>query len=380
MTAQEPAYKVLYVDDDAANLSAFSYLFEGRFRIITARSGDEALTLLAREPVAVLITDQRMPHMSGAELCAIARERHPKVVRMIVTAYADLGAAITAINSGQVSRYIVKPWREEQLGEVISAALEAFSIDEMTSALQVKLIASEQQTTSAFVLGRILHEIGNPAASVHANVRWLSDSINALEGTLGPRGKQIDDQLKEIHLAAADAMEGMAELLRRIERFREGDTPAPLAGQKADLQKAVQASLGIVRAELQRCARLRLELSPVPSVFAEPTQLSQILVNLLTNAAEAIGPGAPERNTITLRTSLKDDGYVLLEVEDTGPGIAAELLPKMFDPFVTTKGQDVTRGVGLAVVRDIVERINGKIYVTSERAGTLFSVRLKIAA
>ena len=93
-------YKILYVDDEPANLTTFRYCFDEQFEVLTASGAEEALGILARNPVAVLLADQRMPEMSGAELCQIVRERHPDVVRMILTAYADITAAVAAINAG----------------------------------------------------------------------------------------------------------------------------------------------------------------------------------------------------------------------------------------------------------------------------------------
>ena len=96
-------YPVLYVDDERANLLVFRHNFSDQFTVLTADNGKEALEILRRENVAVLLTDQRMPSMTGVELAEKVQAAHPEVVRMIVTAYADVHAAIEAINRGQVS-------------------------------------------------------------------------------------------------------------------------------------------------------------------------------------------------------------------------------------------------------------------------------------
>lgn len=101
---------VLYVDDDRANLLAFRAMVEPLYEVVTARSGEDALKLLVQlRDVAVLIADQRMPGMSGIDLCEKVRAAHPDTVRMLVTAYSDLSAAISAINRGHVSRYRTSP-------------------------------------------------------------------------------------------------------------------------------------------------------------------------------------------------------------------------------------------------------------------------------
>jgi two-component system NtrC family sensor kinase len=366
---------ILYADDEAANLTAFKYCFGDRFEIITVQSGEEALAMLGSRQVAVLLADQRMPGMTGVELCTIARERFPDVVRMIVTAYADISAAMAAINSGQVSRYILKPWREDQMAEILRAGIEAYDLGVTLRELQVKMLQAEQQSTMSYLLGRVLHELAQPMTSLLANATYLADSLTTLtqpESALPPALRETFEDLRAV---AKDTALSADELAARVHRFRNGETPAS-SDATAELTRAVHAAVAIVGTELRKRARLTLQLAPVPAVAAEATQVSQIVVNLLMNAVEAIEPGRPERNRITVRTSMCRD-RVVLEIEDTGAGISAELLPRVFEPFVTTKSQIPARGFGLAVVQDLVQRLKGEIRVRSELGtGTCFIVEL----
>ncbi len=118
MTTSSPRTAVLYVDDEPSNLKVFQVGFQQRFEVHTARSGEEALQLLAASPgrFGVLLTDQRMPGMTGAELLERAQVAAPEVQRMIVTAYSDMDAVFDAVNRGQVHRYFVKPWNREVPG------------------------------------------------------------------------------------------------------------------------------------------------------------------------------------------------------------------------------------------------------------------------
>jgi signal transduction histidine kinase len=369
-----PARTILYVDDEPANLSVFEYCFRDRFELVTARGGEEALAILARQPIAVLLTDQRMPGMTGAELCAAARERFPDVVRMIVTAYADIGAAVAAINSGQVSRYVVKPWREEQMADILSAGIEAYVLGVTIRELQVRMLQSEQQATTSFVLGRVLHELSQPLTVARAGMTYVSDCVGALaRADALPPAARLD--LAELQAAVHDTQAAVEEAAARLHRFRQGEQPAARE-VSVELNRAVEAALAIIGGELRRRARVKLELGVTPPVAADPAELSQILMNLLTNAADAVGGGRPQENVITIRTMVRGE-RVLLEVEDTGPGIAPELLPRIFEPFVSTKDDDVPRGLGLAVVRDLVRRRGGEIQARSEPGrGSCFAVEL----
>jgi signal transduction histidine kinase len=369
-------YKILYVDDEAANSTSFKYCFDELFDVVTAPSGDAALALMATTPMAVLLADQRMPGMSGVELCRIVRERHPDVVRVIVTAYSDVTAAVAAINAGQVSRYLFKPWREEQMAEVLRAAIEAHQLGVMTRELQVRLLQSEQQATTTYLLGRVLHELANPAATVNTNVEWIADSLTGLARRVSELPADLGALVTEVLTAARETAVASRELVGRIDRFRRGDSPAA-PRSSTDLKRALDAALAIVEREIRQRAELVIDVEEVAPVAAEATQISQIVVNLLMNAVEALTTDGARR--VAIRVFAEDDRAVL-QVEDSGAGIAAELLPRVFEPFVSTKTQDVARGFGLAVVHEIVSTLGGDVQVTSEPGrGATFTVRLPFA-
>src|SRR3546814_5189263 len=110
---------VLYVDDEKNNLIAFKAEFRDKFQIYTAISGFEGLEVLDQHPVHVILTDQRMPKMTGVEFLEKVIEKHPEPTRILVTGYSDMSAMIGAINKGQIFHYINKHWDEEELEETI---------------------------------------------------------------------------------------------------------------------------------------------------------------------------------------------------------------------------------------------------------------------
>src|SRR4051794_28411783 len=113
MTASAPPRSgplVLYVDDERGNRIVFEQSLNAEFNLITVPHAAEALELLEQHDVAVLVSDVRMPSMTGDELLRIVKDRYPNVIRMVVTAYADVDPILRAINEGLVARYIIKPW------------------------------------------------------------------------------------------------------------------------------------------------------------------------------------------------------------------------------------------------------------------------------
>ena len=147
-------YKILIVDDEPANLRTLARLFRDQYQVLTAGSGAEALELLVQHNVALLITDQRMPGMTGIELLKKTVSLRPRMVRMILTGYTDVEALVEAINGGEVYRYVTKPWNNDELRLTVKRALEHFetnknshSLEHMNSRLISRLKEIQQLTT-----------------------------------------------------------------------------------------------------------------------------------------------------------------------------------------------------------------------------------------
>lgn len=121
-------YKIMIVDDEAANLRTLERLFRTDYQVVTALSGAEALALLEQHDVALLISDQRMPAMTGIELMMKTVTIRPQMVKILLTGYTDVGALIDALNSGLVYRYLTKPWNNSDLRSTISRALEHYEV------------------------------------------------------------------------------------------------------------------------------------------------------------------------------------------------------------------------------------------------------------
>jgi two-component system sensor histidine kinase/response regulator len=116
-------HKILVVDDEVANLRSLERIFRKSHTVLTAQSGTEALSLLEQHDVALLISDQRMPEMTGIELLKKTVQLRPHMVRILLTGYTDVSTLIDAINCGHVYRYITKPWNNDDLGLTVSRAL-----------------------------------------------------------------------------------------------------------------------------------------------------------------------------------------------------------------------------------------------------------------
>lgn len=128
----------MVVDDEPANLRLLERLFRTDYEVIMAGSGEEALELLTQHDAAVLITDQRMPGMTGVELLERTAVLRPRMVRIILTGYTDVETLVKAINSGNVYKYVTKPWNNDELRLTVSRALEHYETNKARHELEME--------------------------------------------------------------------------------------------------------------------------------------------------------------------------------------------------------------------------------------------------
>ena len=117
---------ILYVDDELNNLISFKALFRIKYNIHTAISGEEAVKILRNKLINVILTDQRMPQMTGVEFLESILDEFPDPIRILLTGYTDMNAVIDAINKGKIFHYLTKPWNEEELDLTINRAYDVY--------------------------------------------------------------------------------------------------------------------------------------------------------------------------------------------------------------------------------------------------------------
>jgi two-component system response regulator AtoC len=195
MTLDPKRYPILIVDDEQDNLDAFRFNFRKTFDILSATSGAEALTVLADRDVAVIVTDQRMPKMTGLELLREARQVRPDAVGIILTAFTDVDVLIEAINLGQIYRYVTKPWDAKELRGILQYGLERFHLTRENRRLEAQLGEYtgylNQQLHGAFDFGNIIGE-SQPLREVLQKVEQVAPTSSTvlLRGETGT-GKEL---------------------------------------------------------------------------------------------------------------------------------------------------------------------------------------------
>jgi len=215
----EKRIRVLFVDDEEGNLKAFKATFRREWDVLLASSGEEALELLDKEQVDVIVSDQRMPGLQGDAFLAIARERHPRTMRMLLTGYADLEAVVSAVNKGGIYAYATKPWDENDLKLRIEQAYEVQQLRDEKD----KLLHQYQQVFDAS---------GDPIVLVDGRGLILAAN-EACAKLIGMDRAALMQTRFTTHL------EDPAELLRGLKERREGseflNVDLTLRNQQGDL-------------------------------------------------------------------------------------------------------------------------------------------------
>lgn len=136
---------VLYVDDEMDNLTSFKATFRRNFNITTAESAEEAMKILERENIHVILSDQRMPKMTGIEFFESIQNIFPTPIRILMTGYTDINAVIDAINRGQVYKYLTKPWIEDDVKIFVEKAFEVYRLRKENMDLTNKLLDANKK-------------------------------------------------------------------------------------------------------------------------------------------------------------------------------------------------------------------------------------------
>jgi putative two-component system response regulator len=193
-------YKIMVVDDEPANLRLLERLFRHNYQVLTAASGTEALRLLEQHDVALLITDQRMPGMTGIELLKRASEFRPHMVRIILTGYTDVGALVEAINCGQVYKYVTKPWSNDELRLTVSRSLEHYETNRSRHELALtnqRLVSRVKEMTRGFV-----RAIADALEAKDEYVHGHSRRVRSYAAAVGRRMGLSEEALEQLSLAA----------------------------------------------------------------------------------------------------------------------------------------------------------------------------------
>jgi signal transduction histidine kinase len=249
---------------------------------------------------------------------------------------------------------------------------------------EVRRLQSEKLASIGMLATGVAHEINNPASFVLANTEALGGLLRVMEDRLRhdadmARRLGLRDLLFEAMAIVQESKEGMVRIHRIVRDLHSFSRVDDEPGGVTDVNAAVDSALTMLRNELRYRAEVKRDLSATRLVGGSSARLGQVFLNLIMNAAHALPEGELRRNRLYVRS--RDDGNgVVVEVQDNGPGIPAEVMPRIFESFFTTKPPGIGTGLGLSISREIVRSAGGEIEaVSTPGAGALFRVRLPAA-
>lgn len=254
---------------------------------------------------------------------------------------------------------------------------------------QQQLLHSEKLASIGQLAAGVAHEINNPVSFVSSNLYYLQNSLQEISEAmnlyqaqaessgqkplLNPKDwPELRDELNDIITESRDGIERVRQIVLDLKNFsRVGET----SWQLTDLHQCIESTLNIVRNEIKYKAEIVKQYGEIPLIQCASSQINQVIMNLIVNAAQAI----PEKGVITITTG-KANEMVFFSVADTGHGIKPDHLRKIFDPFFTTKPVGKGTGLGLSLSFGIIKKHHGRIEVESEPGkGTRFTVWLPVA-
>lgn len=380
--------RVLFVEDSERDVELLLLELRGggwdpQFdRVETA---DTLRAALGNRSWNIVLSDWNMPEFDARAALAIVKELEPDLPFVIISGTIGEEVAVDAMRAG-AHDFMTKD-KLARLLPAVERELSEAALRKERRKLQEQLVISDRMASVGTLAAGVAHEVNNPLAALTVNLDFAAQDLTRVvedartqptddswRDWLTRRIGEVADPLRD----AREASERVRHIVRDLKIFsRSGDEESH---GPVDVRRVLESSVRMAWNEIRHRAHLTKDYSEVPPVQANESRLGQVFLNLIINAAHAIPEGRAEKNEIRIRTAMADGKRVLVEVHDTGVGIAAEHLTRIFDAFFTTKPIGVGTGLGLSICHRIVTSVGGEIAVQSELGrGTAFRLLLPVA-
>jgi len=418
----EGAPEVLICEDNADMRRLLSFLIGREFRVRVARNGREGLKMVRELAPDLVLTDVMMPEMSGTELCREIKGNPETqgIPVVLVTSKAEREMKIEGLELG-ADDYVTKPFHPRELLARVRSLVKLHGLQgqlevqnellkstnaELQTTLEelreagVQLVQAERLAAVGELAAGLAHEVNNPmnfatnalrtlrgyvedvcsVTEMVASIDWSDrDALDAHVRELEKLKERLefDDVTDSLGELVEIVTQGLDRTQRLVGDLRDFASPGDDRRIDVDLARGLQTTAQLVKHVLREAGvELQMEVPEgLPFVEGDGRALNQVFLNLLKNAAEALHG----RGGVVCVSARSEGDSVLVQVRDDGPGIAAELLPRLFEPFFSTKAAGRGTGLGLSISRRVVADHGGTIEVNSEPGeGATFLVRLPL--
>lgn len=350
--------KILYVDDRVNNLNSFKALFRRDYEVFVAESPTIAMKILAEEKIKVVLSDYKMPDISGVIFLESVKDLYPETIRIMLTGHADLPAVVEAINRSEIFRFLAKPWSENELRKAIDASLNLY---DQGSLLTIR----NQELSKAYnELDKLVYSTAHDITGPLSNILGLLDLIDSDRENSLEYLSLIKKTTKKLQYIARDVLSFHRN--KRTGLYIREIRMEALINSVLEDHKYLQDT---------RPLNFILDINQECSLKTDKSRMRFILNNLVSNAIK-YQDFTKKDNWVKITFSNDMNGGVL-EVKDNGVGISESLLPKIFDIYYRASNKSTGAGIGLYIANEAAQLIKGSVEVESQKnMGTTFKVRI----
>lgn len=381
--------RLLIVDDEPMIRTMIRdiLLKQGLFRnheIAEAGNGEEAWAMFEATPAEIVVTDMRMPKLSGSDFIARVRQNPIDVEIIVITAFADLDMAVEVIREG-VSELLRKPFKSQEMAFAVRKAVDRRRLKRENEEYRKRLVQAEKLSALGLLSAGLAHEINNPTTFIKGNLDILlkiAPIIRTGLEELIAKGRDADGKYALI----AEKIESLARSgISGCERIQKIISGLLVFGRDSDkhkrpltLQPFLNEALTLTSHRLAAHSIATHIPKDARKVLADPQETVQIFTNLLVNAADALDERWPAGSGGKLSITITDgDDTQAITFADNGTGMSEETRKHIFEPFFTTKPIGKGTGLGLSIVKGIVESSKGTLDCeTSPGKGTTVTICL----
>jgi signal transduction histidine kinase len=361
---------ILVVDDENDNVEALERIFRLKYKVLKATSGRQALQILDQhpEPVALIITDQRMPEMTGVEFLSRTIEKFPDTVRILLTGYTDIESVISAINSGQIYRYLTKPWDPVDLQATVDRAIERYllgrELKEKNAALAKALseLQSLDQAKTQFMI-LINHELKTPLTSIMSFSDLLGETRLTEEQELClTRIKKSSHRLKNLIDDVLLVVAGETKTLKLKSQPFEASLLLP--------------TLDSTLASAMTQKNQTVNFSGIQKKLVGDLSLLQQVVHRLVHNASKFGK---ENSVISMQAKLLSPHRVRWTISNEGSQISQSVIDKVLKPFYIDEdvmNHSTGMGLGLTICQTILKSHSSQLMIENQNDGVKVSFDL----
>jgi len=356
---------VLYVDDLQTNLVLFKATFERDYQIFLAESAAKALDILKKEKIQVLVTDQRMPGMSGTELLEVVAKDYPDVRRFLLTAYTDFETVVEAVNKGHIHGYINKPLQPDDVKKSINNSMEIYFLREKNRLIMNDLARANQELSEldsikTGILKIMSREIRTPLNRIMGTIHLLKDKIESEELI----------QVINILDTSVSRLEHFSSMAEQISALKSQERKLKL--EDISIRQLIEYVLVETSDQIkEKDIKVDIRQTDDLTVKADFELLINCFVSIMDHAIQHTGPS----ETISIVAGTQD-GKPVIEIIDTGKNYTEKRLEDLKQHFNnTTRQLDLSFGIELALAQLIMELHNGDIgFLTKNHDAVVLSL------